>query len=217
MLSLCEAEIIGKSFIFNSMSPNEIIEFCNSGVCERKSFSKGETIYGTDKTKSKLGIILKGRATAICDSDKNTSLKTFSSPDIFGAASVFCKESAEPFSRINAAGKCEVLFITREGIESLLSQNFDRAVSYICFLSDRVAFLNRRISTFTGGEAVERLAEYIFKNADEKGVCENVNFSRLAGALDISRASLYRARNTLCEQGIITVCKRNIKIVKGCM
>ena len=42
MLSLCEAEIIGKSFIFNSMSPNEIIEFCNSGVCERKSFSKGD-------------------------------------------------------------------------------------------------------------------------------------------------------------------------------
>ena len=38
---------------------------------------------------------------------------------------------------------------------------------------------------------------YILDTADENLVCKNINFSALAKTLDISRASLYRAKNEL--------------------
>lgn len=203
--------ILSKIFLFKGMSDEDILSFAESDAASLLSFKKGEYLFGEEG--KKLGILLSGRAVALPVEEGNGSIKTFLSGEVFGAASCFCEGSASPLSNIMAKTACRVLFISREGVEALFRQNPESALEYIRFLSGRVEFLNRRISTFTSKETGIRFARYLLKVADGDGVCKNVNFSSLATTLSISRASLYRARNELIQLNAISVEGRTITLL----
>lgn len=200
-----EEKLLRENFLFSGLEENRLHELCTFS-----SFSKGEQIFGGKKTAGKLGLLLSGRAVAVCA--QGTSLNSFSAGDMFGAASVFCDPDKEPFSCITAASDCRVIFITAEAVRDILRHDPEKAIRYISFLSDRVSFLNRRIATFTGGEAVSRLAKHLVDSADSEQVCKGINFSSLAKSLGISRASLYRAKAALEGSQIITLSGHDIKI-----
>lgn len=208
-----DIKILHNCFLFRGESEDSVSDFLRSEFCETVSFAKGETVFGEEKSKDRLGLLLSGRATALCADGARSALKTFTAGELFGAASVFCESSALPFSKITAAAACRVLFISREGVERLIYSDPARAVEYIRFLCGRVEFLNRRISTFTSKEATERLAKHILENAKD-GICKSINFTALAKALDISRASLYRARGDLVNSGAIRIDGKNIIIAQ---
>lgn len=213
-MSACsDIKILQSCFLFRGESEANLTQFLSSEYCENMSFAKGDTVFGEDESRDCLGLLLSGRATAICADGTRSALKSFTAGELFGAASVFCESSSLPFSKIKAASACRVLFITREGVERLIYSDPARAVEYIRFLCGRVEFLNRRISTFTSKEATERLAKHILENAED-GLCKNINFSALAKTLDISRASLYRARSDLINSGAIRIDGKNIIIVE---
>ena len=176
-------------------------------------FFKGENILLGGKEDKRLGLLLSGKASALCAGGGQGSLKTFSAGEIFGAAEVFSKANDQPFSKMKAVTNCRVLFVTRKGVERLIFERPERALEYIAFLSDRVAFLNRRISTFTAREAVSRVAKFLLENAEKGSVCRNINFSALAKTLDISRASLYRAKSELIKIKAIATDKKDIIIL----
>ncbi len=212
MWTCSDMKILQSCFLFLGESEDSLADFLHSEYCEIMTFAKGDTVFGEEKSRERLGLLLSGRATALCADGAKSALKTFTKGELFGAASVFCENSSLPFSKIKAAAACRVLFITREGVERLIYSEPTRAVEYIRFLCGRVEFLNRRISTFTSKEATERLAKHILQNAEDD-LCENVNFTALAKTLDISRASLYRARNELENSGAIRIDGKNIVIV----
>ena len=210
MINAQETKIIKASFLFSLMGDDEFNRFLEGGDCFITSFLKGENIFiGGDGEKS-LGILLSGKATALC-SDKG-SLKVFSSGDAFGVADVFNNTNGAPYSIMKATSNCRVFFVTKSGVENLILANPETAIKYISFLSDRVAFLNRRISTFTAKEAISRMAKYLLDNCDENYVCKSLNFSALAKNLDIGRASLYRVKNELVKLKAIAVENKDIII-----
>lgn len=211
-LNLSDKAILKECFLFKNESDDSLTEFINSEYCEIASFAKGELFFKSEISSNRLGILLSGRATALCADGSTSSLKTFSAGDVFGAASVFCEDDALSFSKIKASAACRVLFISREGVERLICSEPARALQYIRFLCDRVEFLNRRISTFTSSQTAKRFAKYILDNADN-GICKNVNFTSLAKNLDISRASLYRARCDLINSGAIRIDGKNISVL----
>lgn len=213
MLTCSDKLIMKNCFLFSGESDDSLQDFCSSKLCELATFSKGDTLFGEAKSDKNLGLLLDGRATALCSDDGKSSLKSFSAGELFGAASVFCDLKKRPFSKITARSACKVLYISREGVEKLIYEKPERAVEYIRFLSGRVEFLNRRISTFTSKEATERVARFVLDNADTDGVCRAVNSSALAKSLDISRASLYRARSELVNSGVVTIDGRNITVI----
>ncbi len=213
MLNAEELELIRSCFLFSEISDAELKAFLAEGECSTCSFSKGETVFTAGEDDKKLGILLSGKARAICADKSKGSLRTFFAGNLFGAAGVFCKTGNEPFSKINALGSCKIFFVTRKGVENLIVRNPKCALDYITFLSERVAFLNRRISTFTGGEAVARVAKHLLDTAGEDLICRNINFSALAKSLDISRASLYRAKNELTEIKAISADNKDIIIL----
>ncbi len=213
MLSHEELSLLRSCFLFADVTENELNAFLSEGLCFTGAFSKGETVFTAGEKERMLGVLLSGKASAFCTDGGKGSIKTFFAGDLFGAAGAFCKSGNEPFSKILAITSCQVFFVTREGIEKLLFSNPGRALAYISFLSDRVAFLNRRISTFTGGDALARVARYLLDTADENMVCKNINFSSLAKSLDISRASLYRAKNELTEIKAISADKKDVTIL----
>ena len=202
MLSSAEIEIIRSTFLFSGKSDGFIGDFVKSSACSVTTADKGETIWGQAQDKDRLGILLSGSVFALCEGRDDTSLKTFSAGELFGAATVFCDCVDTPFTRLRAKTRAKVLFISRDAVEKYLTQNPDKALDYISFLSGRVEFLNKKISTFTS-EGAARLAKFLLECADESGVCRGVNFSALTKTLGISRASLYRARSLLIEQNAI--------------
>ena len=204
MLNSEELKLIKSCFLFSGISDEELNCFLESGDCFISSFEQG---------KKRLGIILSGKASANCTDHSKSSIKTFCAGELFGAASVFSKADSESFSKMKAISSCRVFFITKNGVERLVCLDSKRALEYIHFLSDRVAFLNRRISTFTAKETISRVAKYLLDNCDRNSVCKNINFSALAKNLDIGRASLYRVKNELIELKAITVDKKDIIIL----
>lgn len=208
MLNQEELKLIKSCFLFSEMDNEELTCFLESEECFVCSFLKGESISKEDQG---VGILLSGKASALY-SDKGF-LKTFSKGEIFGAASVFSKADSEPFSKMKAINNCRVFFVTKNGVEKLICSDSEISLKYIAFLSDRVAFLNYRILTFTAKETISRVAKYLLDNCDENFVCKNINFSALAKSLDIGRASLYRAKNELIELKAIAANKKDIIIL----
>ncbi len=206
-----EIGILESCFLFCDTPREELFTLFDKEGFSLFEFSKGEVIFG--KEKNRLGILLSGRASALCDECSRSRLKVFSAGELFGAAGVFLETDVPSISRIEALSACRVLFISRSAVEKMLFENPERAVAYIRFLSGRVEFLNQRIKTFTSREALGRVAEYFLKSSDSHGICLGVNFSALAKTLDISRASLYRARNELIASRAISVDKKAVTVL----
>lgn len=156
-----------------------------------------------------VGILLSGRG-AIYSSDKSrhTLLRFISPGDAVGVAGLFAAKAPETQIIACGDGKSEMFFIGREAFEQLMNEESDGQfrTNLIKFLSDRVTFLNSRIDCVTGGSAERRLALFIKNSPVDSSGCVSLGMSMtaLAHALDIGRASLYRAFDFLQSDGIIT-------------
>jgi CRP-like cAMP-binding protein len=156
-----------------------------------------------------VGILLSGRG-AIYSSDKSrhTLLRFISPGDAVGVAGLFAAKAPETQIIACGDGKSEMFFIGREAFEQLMNEESDGQfrTNLIKFLSDRVTFLNSRIDCVTGGSAERRLALFIKNSPVDSSGCVSLGMSMtaLAHALDIGRASLYRALDALQSDGIIT-------------
>lgn len=135
--------------------------------------------------------------------DRTLVLNTLFSGDCFGVASLFGSHCG-----ITSATACEnstLLLFPQETVEELLKTDFAFARNYICFLTDRIGFLNRKIAAFTAGSAEKKLARYLLTLPAENGVLTlPMSMVKLAGTLDLGRASLYRAFDFLEESGQLT-------------
>ena len=103
-------------------------------------------------------------------------------------------------SKIYADGACRCIFFSQESISRLLEQSDVFRRNYICFLSNRIRFLNRKISYLTAGSAERRLALYLLSFEKREVELED-SISSLSDLLNLGRASLYRAFDKLCEDG----------------
>lgn len=156
-----------------------------------------------------VGILLSGRG-VIYSSDKGrqTLLRFISPGDAVGVAGLFADKAPETQILACGDGKSEMFFVSREAFERLMNEESDGKFrsNLIKFLSDRVSFLNSRIDCVTGGSAERRLALFI-KNSPVSPNGEislGMSMTALARALDIGRASLYRAFDALQADGIIS-------------
>ena len=169
-------------------------------------FRSGEAMETDERA---VGILLSGRGVIYSsDQGRQTLLRFISPGDAVGVAGLFAE--AAPNTRICACGdgKSEMFFVGRKAFEQLMAVETDGRFrsNLIKFLSDRVTFLNTKIDCVTGGSAERRLVMFI-KNSPQSpdGKIElGMSMTALAHALDIGRASLYRAFDALAEEGIIS-------------
>lgn len=166
---------------------------------------KGETIYTPAKFKRSLGIVISGvcHAKNTCG-NKTVLLNEFHRGDIFGAAALFTDDDCY-VSEIEAVSDCTIVFITQNTAESFIEQDSVFAKNYIRFLSDKIRFLNRKINRFTAKTPEDRLLEYLKVQpmSEDRRITLNTDMRSLANILGISRASLYRALDTLQSENKI--------------
>ena len=167
---------------------------------EPKTYKKGESIYSVEQFERALGVILSGFASA---HGENVLKKTFMQGDTFGAAALFGKSDVY-ISEITAKTDCLIQFVDEKKLEALLRKYPEMSVNYISFLSDRIRFLNQKISLFTCKSAAMKMYRYLLENADENNTVKLSNMTSIARLTSLGRTSIYRALDELVEDGYIS-------------
>ena len=201
------AEILSHSVIFGPCDKETIAK---AAACKRMRFNAGEKIYSTDSYEKCLGVILSGKVEMFGTSGVNTvRLNTARAGDSFGAAALF-GASENYVSVVCAKTAAEVLLISEKEMEGFIRSDPDLAVAYIGFLSDRIRFLNKKITSFTA-KSVDAAAAQALAEHESDVFC--VNMSRLCKQLDVGRTSLYRSFENLARLGIIEYTDGTVKIL----
>ena len=174
------------------------------GLCPIRSFHAGEDIRTPDSDSDGLGILLSGSAIAYTPHPiKKVMLRTFSAGAVFGISDWY--DNTRPgLSRIAAKEDTEVLTLRPEAVRLLIEESRPFREHYISFLTGRIRFLNQKIEYLTAGSAEIKLSHYLLSLGEDQTVTLPLSMSALAEMLDLGRASLYRAFDTLTEDGFIS-------------
>lgn len=202
-------KILNNTQLFSMLNDKETdLLICSSKV---KSFETGQEIA----SENEIAIILKGSITVTKQmGEKSLLMRILGIGSVSGVASLFCDEH-RALTTLTAQKVTEVLAIPCETIEALIEKNPEFAIGYIRFLTSRIRFLNGRIKAYTVGGVQAKLALHLLLS-DENNTGQiilPVSISTLADMLDMGRASLYRALDSLTENGIISRNGKTITIL----
>ncbi len=206
-----EIEKIFRSPIFCGVDIPSALAVFEKHDCKTVAFEEDEIILSQSNSERHAGIFLSGEAVVTtADDSKNALLRFFKAGDFFGIANLFTNE--DYVSSIKAKKKCSIFFFREEAIRELLETDKTFLYNYLTFLSGRICYLNRKIRYLTAGSAERRLALYL--SSFGKDTIElDASLSSLSELLDIGRASLYRAFDTLIADGYIQKNGRTIHLL----
>lgn len=205
--------VFGNLFLLNGLE-EEDKEKVISSLPEAVKFKKGELIYSRNSFIKAVAVIVSGAAEAVTDNNRRLVMKRLNAGSCFGAAAVFGKNSSY-VSTVTALTDAEICFITEEFLTALFKKYPQTAVNYITFLSDKIRFLNGRLSVISCNEAEDTVLKYLSSLAGDGAYAViPVSMTELAKMLGLSRASLYRSLDSLEASGCIVRENNRIKVTE---
>lgn len=221
-LNEIETELVSKTELFRGSPPSVLTRILAVSDCTAAEYEKNEVVYDKTNFYRSLGIVLEGRLRVTKENaDKRPIvMSTLQRGAMFGAAALFNSEP-EYATKITAIERSRVLFLPQRLIKRMIEREPDIAENYIRYLSERILFLNRKIYFLTAGTAEQRLAGFLLDNLAVGEFSEMpMTMHRLADALNMSRASLYRAFDELTASGAVSkqgklVCINNADLLKN--
>lgn len=221
-LNEIETELVSKTELFRGSPPSVLARILAVSDCTAAEYEKNEVVYDKANFYRSLGIVLEGRLRVTKENaDKRPIvMSTLQRGAMFGAAALFNSEP-EYATKITAIERSRVLFLPQRLVKRMIEREPDIAENYIRYLSERILFLNRKIYFLTAGTAEQRLAGFLLDNFAVGEFSEMpMTMHRLADALNMSRASLYRAFDELTASGAVSkqgklVCINNAELLKN--
>lgn len=200
-------------FLLDGLRENEKSEIISS-LPETVKFKKGEIVYSPESFRRAIGFVKSGSVSAVTNNSQQMVMKRIYAGSCFGAAAVF-GTSDTYVSTVSAAEDAEICFITEETLVSLFEKHPVTAVNYIAFLSDRIRFLNKKLSVISCSDAENTVLKYLTLSADDNGYAViPVSMTELAKMLGLGRASLYRSLDALEKRGSIIRENNKIKVTE---
>lgn len=198
-------------FLLDGLTSDEVAQCRQMATPEELTFEKGEVIYDANHIRRALAFIIEGHAKVMLG---RVMMNDLYSGDVFGAAALFGSSESYP-STVLAVTSCRVVLISQETVSRWMAAVPRVGENYVRFLSDRIRFLNRRLSTLTAGQTDGRLWKYLITHRDDAGIVQiSGGMSALAERLDMGRSSLYRSLDALAEAGWIRREGKKIVILK---
>lgn len=194
-------EPLAEVFLFQGLAPGEMQTLCEE-LPEPEIFAKGDTVYSRHCFRRSVGIVLTGELRVIQPGDHGgrVVMNRLLPGQICGVAALF-GDCEEYVTEILAAANSSVLFLSQEEIIRLMHKDFRVAENYIRFLTDRIRFLNRKITALTDGQSDDRLRRYLLEHGSETGEVELPgSMKELAQMLHMGRSSLYRSLDVLLAE-----------------
>lgn len=199
--------VLRQSDLFSAVSI-ESLERLLSDDAVIRSFKKGAVLYSPESTEKYIGVLLNGEARVTKDHVTVSVLKRGMQ---FGAVVLY--NDAERFiNTITAKTECKVLLLKKTGIDRLMQSEPQFALSYVRYLSKRIYFLNTKIEAYTAPNGEEKLLQYLLSICDADGSVSGVSVTELSRQINVSRAGIYRALDSLCARGKLQHSGKNIKL-----
>ena len=219
-LNDAEIELVMKTELFRGSPRSVLMRILAVSDCTVGEYSKTDIVFSKTSFTRSLGIVLGGKLRVIKENaDKRPIvMSTLQSGSMFGAAALF-NSQGEYVTQITAIEHSRILFLPQRLIKRMIEREPEIAENYMRYLSERILFLNRKIYFLTAGTAEQRLASFLLDNLSEGEYSEMpMPMHRLADALNMSRASLYRAFDLLIESGAVSkqgklVCISNAELL----
>lgn len=219
-LNDAEIELVMKTELFRGSPRSVLMRIIAVSDCTVEEYSKNDIVFSKTSFTRSLGIVLGGklRVTKENADKRPIVMSTLQSGSLFGAAALF-NSQGEYVTQITAIEHSRILFLPQRLIRRMIEREPEIAENYIRYLSERILFLNRKIYFLTAGTAEQRLASFLLDNLSEGEYSEMpMPMHRLADALNMSRASLYRAFDLLIESGAVSkqgklVCISNAELL----
>ena len=162
-------------------------------------YEAGEYLFRKSDKTNRIGILLRGSAEVNRESsDGSMHMSILKRNDLFGAASICGKDEAF-VTDIRCKERTRVLIIPEKEMLDLLSENRIVLRNYLGYLNGRIRFLNKRLDAFSKNSVSARIMTYFSAEAKENRYTVK-SFTKLSESLCVSRATLYRALDTLEEE-----------------
>lgn len=209
---MTKTEALKSCALFKNTADGFINEILCDPRTEWKTVEAGDTIFCENSGSQPVLCVLASGSLLVFREHNGARvlLNEIKSAGVVGAASLFGGEYLYS-TTVQAKKRCQVLLLRQSQMDELVRKDGDFAVNYITFLSEKIRFLNNRIASFTSGSALSRLAGYLLSR-EQNSVC-SVSRTKIASELDIGRASLYRAMDTLTQSGAISTDGKSIIIL----
>lgn len=207
--------LLSNVFLFYGIDPDGINQLLSSVSLTKNVYKAEETIFTPNEFENGVGFVLSGEC--IVERGKTDGapipLNKLSVGASFGILSVFACEDKFPTS-VRAKKQTEILFISKKDVLNLINADGRIALNVINFMSNRISFLNQKISMFSADKIEQKLAIHIICQSIESGSDSFLfNLKRTAEAINAGRASLYRAIAVLSEKGVIKLENKKIYIL----
>lgn len=198
--------ILQQADIFSSVSDGDLV--CLLEKAQVHTFHKDAILYSPESTEKCIGILLQGEARVVKD---HVTVSVLKKGMQFGAVVLY--SDAERFvNTIVAKTECKVLFLEKSGIDRLMKHDTQFALAYVRYLSNRIYFLNTKIEAYTAPSGEEKLLQHLLSICDENGLVIGVSMTELARQINVSRAGIYRALDSLSVRGKLQHSGKNIKL-----
>lgn len=211
-----EQALVAGCVLFAGTGDGLINRALSDGRCRLVETDKGAVVFDAYDYRNCLGLVLSGRIAVTKPAGSRYVMNTLARGALFGAASLY-DDDGEAVSVLTALVPCRIAFFPRGLIEELMAEENAVAMNYIRFLTSCVRFLNEKIQDLVSENAAAALGRYLAANAQTDGgkltVHLDGSMTRLAEALNIGRASLYRAFTALERAHIIRKNGKEIEIL----
>ena len=202
---------IKKHKLFECVSISALESLLDSQDTETLSFKPGEDIFSPKNEEKKLGFLLCGEANVYsADGNRSVLLRSLKESDSFGISNLFGDNRF--VSTITAKKASSVVFFSQDAVSRLLDTSSEFRTAYIKFLSEKICFLNKKISCFTAGSTERRLAVFLCSQSQDESFEFILNANALSEMLNVGRASLYRAFDKLTVDGFISKHGKSITV-----
>ena len=207
-------KFISSLFPFKNIKEKQLDAIFSSVIYEVTDFSRGDIIFSPSVYQRKVGFIINGECEIERErtDDGKVTLNTLTRFSSFGIMTVLSGKEEYP-TIIRATKNTRILFINGDDLLTIIKKYPTVAMNVIEFLAGRIEFLNERIATFSEKSTLSKLANYLLTKCEGEGSTVNESKTRLASAIGVGRASLYRDLDSLAASGFILYDSKQIIII----
>ena len=196
-LSQEERELLDRSPFFRGAEPELLDRVLSLPQVTVEDFSPEQTVYQPHRFRRCLGFLLSGQVQV---TNGTLSVSLLEAGELFGAAALY-NDLPDYATTLTARTPCRILFLPQEEVDRLLGEEPLLRRNYLRYLSGRIRFLSGRLQAVAQTGAEGKLARYLLSAGADAPI--RTSASDLARRLGLSRASLYRAFDTLEKAGLI--------------
>ncbi len=208
-------KIFSKLFLFSCIEPQTLIHISSLFNPQILHFSSKEIIYSPEQFDKKMGFVINGECVVerVSGDGKTIPLNKLSKNDSFGVVALFGETDKYP-TQVRSRTHSDILFFTKEEIEYLIENYPVIAKNLIYYLSKKIVFLNSKIATFSSDTVEQKLASFILNEKNKlNSQIIPFNCKKSAEAINVGRASLYRALASLTDSEYIKLDNKIIYIL----